>query len=108
MARHEPETEFLANGGKDHAGFHQRERVADALTRTAAEGEIRKARQLLRKTAFPTFGTELERSIEPSHISVHDPLRKRYAITAMHRVACDLVFFSRQPRHAPRCRVEPQ
>jgi len=58
MTGDEAETKFLSDGGDEELRFHQRESVADALTRAAAEGEIGEARQALLQIAVPALGTE--------------------------------------------------
>src|SRR4051794_8439277 len=74
MALHEREPPLLSDRGNNQHELHPRERLADALARTATEQEIRESRQRRFDLRGPAIGNELFGPVEVSRITVHHVL----------------------------------
>ncbi len=67
--------EALGDRRQEQDGFHRGERVADALARPTAEGEVGKARQAAGEVAGPSLGAERLGVLEPAAVAMHHPRR---------------------------------
>src|SRR2546423_2353138 len=90
VAWREPQAEAASDGREYERGLHQRERVADALSRAAAEGEVRELREARGCLFVPAFGAELRRLVVPARVALDDPLEGEDLHPGGDAVAADL------------------
>ncbi len=103
---HQLKPPLLRDGGHQQHQLHPRERLADALTRTAAEREVREARQPRLELGCPSIGIKVLRVGVVPRIAVHDPLAHYDDGARWHVVAVDAVLVDGAAPDEPGRRIQ--
>jgi hypothetical protein len=99
---------FLRNRRQQQCCFHRGKRRTHANARAAAEGKIRKFRQLFFKLLGPALRQELFRLLEVPRVPLHRPLADEHVCAGGHAILAELNFAQCLAPDAPSRRKEAQ